>query len=125
MFVCKLTCFNALLDIFGGSQYGSAEGSALISCRMQMIKHDLLQVGLHLLHLSQNYAALSFDLGLAERTILQNVRQDVDGLWQVLAERLCVVDGLFPGSVGGKVSADIFNFELEVSLSASFGSLKY
>ena len=40
------------LDVLGGAEDGPAQGRALVSHRVQVIEHHLLQVHVHLLHLS-------------------------------------------------------------------------
>ena len=89
-----------------------------------MVEDHLLQVGLDLLHLAQDDAALALDLLFAERAVLQYVGQDVHRLGQVLAERLGVVDRLLSGRVGVQVRAHVLHLELQVRLASLLCALK-
>jgi chloramphenicol 3-O-phosphotransferase len=51
---------------------------------------------------------------------LQNVRENVDCLRNILVECFGVVDGLFTGCVGVEVSTEVLDFKLEVGLRTAF-----
>ena len=71
-----------ILDVLGGPQDGASQGCALEGSGMQVVKDHLLQVGLHLLHLSQDDATLSLYLLLSQQAVLGDVRQDIHRWWQ-------------------------------------------
>ena len=53
------------LDVLGGSEDGSAKGSSLVGNSMEMIKHNLLKIHLHLLHLPDKEIILNIDIQMA------------------------------------------------------------
>ena len=61
---------------------------------MEMVKQDLLMLLVHLLLLAQNDIAFALDGAAFELRVLEDVGDDVDGLRDVLAEALGVVDSL-------------------------------
>jgi hypothetical protein len=56
--------------------------------------------------------------------VLEDVREDVDRLGDVLVERLGIVDSLLARGVGVQVRAEVLDFELEAGLRARFGALE-
>ena len=60
---------------------------------MQVVENDLIQLLLNLLGLSKNDVALTFDgLGF-ELRVLQNIGENIDGLWYIGVESPREVDG--------------------------------
>lgn len=103
-------------DIFSRSKNSPSQWSSLISCRVKMIEHDFLQIGLHLLHFPQNHTSFPLNLTLAELRITNNVAEDLDGLWHVLGEAFGVEHGLLSTSVSVQMGTHILYFQLEISL---------
>lgn len=91
---------------------------------MEMIKQDLLVLLVHLLLLAQNDIAFALDGAAFELRVLEDVGDDVDGLRDVLAEALGVVDRLLARSVRIEVRAEVLHLELEGMLGATAGPLK-
>ena len=58
------------LDVLGGSEDGSAQGRALVSHRVQVIEHHLLQVHVHLLHLPAQKQHININTELTRDPIL-------------------------------------------------------
>jgi hypothetical protein len=71
----------------------------LVSDGVEMVKHDLLVLLVDLLLLAQDNIAFTLDGATFEFGVLEDVGDDVDGLWDVLAEALGIVDGLFTRGV--------------------------
>jgi hypothetical protein len=65
-----------------------------------MVKDDLLILLVDLLLLTHDNVAFALDSRTFELGVLQDVRDDVDGLGDVLAEALRVVDRLLARGVG-------------------------
>lgn len=65
---------DLILDVLGRSKDGSTERSALIGGSVKMVEDDLLQVGLHFLHLTQNNSAFSFNLFFPKVAVLDDIR---------------------------------------------------
>lgn len=61
------------LDVPCRPEDGTAKGSALEGCGMEMVKDDLLQIGLYLLHLAQNDATLTLNFLLPQQAVLDDV----------------------------------------------------
>lgn len=91
---------------------------------MQVVKDDLLELLVHLLLLTKDHVPLPLDGRLVELRVLENVREDVNSLVDVLVERLGVVDGLLPRGVGVEVGAKVLDLELELGLVARLGALE-
>ncbi len=104
---------------------------------MQVIKDHFLQVGLHFLHLSENDAALALDLGLSQRAVLNDVRQDFHRCrqrrsyhnaflpvmtslclrftsGQIFGESFSVVHRLLSGGVRVQVSSLVLDLQLQL-----------
>jgi hypothetical protein len=91
---------------------------------MEMVKDDLLILLVDLLLLAQDDVALtlygaSFKLG-----VLEDVRDDVDGLGDVLAEALGIVDGLLARRIRIKMRAEILYFDFKRMLRATASALE-
>ena len=71
------------LDVLGGAQDGPAKGGALVGHCVQVVKDDLLQVHLDLLHLAQDNPTLTLNLLLAKRGVGEDVAQDLYGAVKV------------------------------------------
>ena len=78
-----------------------------------MVKDDLLVLLVDLLLLTDYDVALALDGGALELRVLEDVRDDVDGLGDVLAEALGVVDGLLARGVRVEVGAEVLYFKFE------------
>lgn len=91
---------------------------------MQVVKDNLFILLLDLFLLPENDIALPLDRRLFKLGVLENVGEDVDGLGDVLVERLGVVDGLLAGGVGVEVGAEVFDFQLELGLRPGLGALE-
>ena len=91
---------------------------------MQVIEDNLLHLLVHLLLFSQNNVSFPLDCRSLQFRVLQNVGDDVDGLVDVLAEALGVVDGLLSGRVGVEMGTQVLDLELELVLRSSAGSLE-
>lgn len=91
---------------------------------VQVVEDNLLHLLVHLLLLTQDDIALPLNRRVLEFGVLQDVADDVHGLADVLAEALCVVDGLLTGSVRVEVSTEVFNLELKGVLTAFVGTLE-
>ena len=96
----------------------------MVSNRMEMVKQDLLVLLVHLLLLAQNDIAFALDGAAFELRVLEDVGDDVDGLRDVLAEALGVVDRLLARSVRIEVRAKVLHLELEGMLGATAGPLE-
>merc|ERR1719285_1277747 len=109
------------LDVLGGAQDGPAKGGALVGDCVQVVKDDLLQVHLDLLHLAQDNPTLALNLLLAECGVGEDVTQDFDSAVQVAREAFGVEDSLLPAGVGIQVSSHVLNLKLQTGLG-SLGS---
>lgn len=83
------------LDVFLWSKDGSAKGLALISSGVQMIEYNFLQLLVDFLLLPENHISLAFNSRWFEFRVSEDIREDVDSLWNVGIERLCVVNSIF------------------------------
>ena len=91
---------------------------------MEMVKDDLLVLLVDLLLLTHDDVALALNSAAFELRVLQDVRDDVDGLRDVLTETLSVVDGLLARGVGIEVRAEVLHFELKCVLGTTAGALE-
>jgi hypothetical protein len=89
-----------------------------------MVKDDLLVLLVDLLLLTDYDVTLALDGGALQLGVLEDVRDDVDGLRDVLAEALGVVDGLLARGVRVEVGAEVLHFEFECMLGATAGALE-
>ena len=96
----------------------------MVSDSVEMVKHDLLVLLVDLLLLAQDNVALTLDGATFELGVLEDVGDDVNGLWDVLAEALGIVDGLFTRGVRIKMSAEVLHLELEGMLRATASTLE-
>lgn len=90
----------------------------LESNSVQVVKDNLLRLLVDFLLLAEDNITLALDGTLLKLAVLQNVRDNVDGRTHVLAERLCVVDGLLARGVSIQVCAEVLNLKLETVLRA-------
>lgn len=81
-------------DVLLGAEDGAAEGLTLEGNRVKVVEDNLLLELVNLLLLTKDHIALTLDGRVLELGVLKNVGDDVDGLVNVLAESLGVVDGL-------------------------------
>ncbi len=91
---------------------------------VKVVKDDLLELLVHLLLFPQNHITLPLDRIGLELRVLQNVRDDADGLADVLLECLGIVDGLLTRGVCIEVCAEVLDLELERLLVARLGPLE-
>ena len=109
------------LDVLGRAQDGPAKGGALVGDCVQVVKDDLLQVHLDLLHLAQDNPTLALNLFLAECGVGEDVAQDFNSAIQVAREAFGIEDSLLPAGVRIQVSSHVLNLKLQPGLG-SLGS---
>ena len=90
---------------------------------VKVVKDNLLHLLINLLLLAENDITLALDGSVIQSGVLENVREDLNGLGDIGLEGLSVVDGLLAGSVGVQVSTHVLNLDLKVVLAASAGAL--
>jgi hypothetical protein len=88
-----------------------------------MVKDDLLHLLVNLLLLAEDDITLALNGGVIQGRVLENVREDLNGLGDISLEGLGVVDGLLAGSVGVQVSTHVLDLDLEIVLAARAGTL--
>jgi hypothetical protein len=59
-----------------------------------VVEHNLLELLLDLLRLSQDNVSLALDGRLLELRVLENIGKNIDALWRIFVERLSEVDGV-------------------------------
>jgi hypothetical protein len=91
---------------------------------MEMVKHNLLVLLVDLLLLTYDDVAFALNGAALELGVLEDVGDDVDGLRDVLAEALGVVNRLLTRSVRIEVSAEILHLDLEGMLGATASALE-
>jgi hypothetical protein len=91
---------------------------------MEMVKFDLLVLFVDLLLLVYYDVALALDCAAFELGVLEDVRDDVDGLRDILAEALGIVDGLLGRGVHVEVGTEVLHFEFECMLGMTAGALE-
>jgi len=96
----------------------------LVSDSVEMIKHDLLVLLVNLLLLTQDDIAFALNGTSFELGVLEDVGDDVDGLRDILAEALGVVNRLLTRSVRIEMCADILHFNLKGMLGTTAGALE-
>jgi hypothetical protein len=84
------------LDVLLGTEDGATKGLVLESSGVQMVKDNLLELLVNLLLLTQNHISLTLDSSGLQLRVLQDIGEDVDGLGDIVVERLGVVDSVFP-----------------------------
>jgi hypothetical protein len=89
-----------------------------------VVEDDLLHLLINLLLLPYNDVPFPLNSPLLELRVLEDIRDDVDGLGHVLAEGLGVVDGLLAGGVGVEVGAEVLDLELKCVLGAAASALE-
>lgn len=85
---------------------------------VQVVEDDLLVLLVNLLLLPQDDVPLPLNSRLLQLGVLQDVGDDVDGLVNVLTERLGVVDGLLARGVCVEVGTKVLDLDLEGVLRA-------
>ena len=95
-----------ITDVLAGTEDSSSERLALVSCSVEVIEDDLLNLLLNLLGLSEDDIALPLDSLLLKLGVLENVLEDVDGLGHVLVQRLGEVDGVLALFVDWALTSD-------------------
>jgi hypothetical protein len=91
---------------------------------VKVVKDDLLDLLVDLLLLPEDDVPLPLNRSLLQLGSLQDVRDDLDTLANILLEALGVVDGLLPRGVGVKVSAEVLDLKLELVLTPLAGALE-
>jgi len=89
-----------------------------------MIKHHFLVLLVNLDLFTQNDIPLALNFGLLQFRVLQDIRDDIHGLGDILPERLGIVDRLLARGVRIEVRAHVLHFELERLLGAPVGALE-
>lgn len=84
--------------------------------RVQVVENDLLLLLVNLLLLPQDDIPLPLDCRCLKLRVLQDIRDDINGLVDIFAESLCVVNGLLARGVRIEVSTKILNLELQSML---------
>lgn len=84
---------------------------------VKVVEDDLLNLLVDLLLLPEDDIPLPLNGSLLQLGSLQDVRDDLDALADILPEALGVVDGLLPRGVSVEVSAEVLNLELELVLT--------
>jgi hypothetical protein len=91
---------------------------------VKVVEDNLLNLLVNLLLLPQDNVTFPLNRADLELRTGKDVGDDLDGLGNVLRERLGVVDGLLAGGVGVEVGTEVLNLELELVLGALAGSLE-
>src|SRR6267142_3488794 len=89
-----------------------------------MVEHDLLILLVNLLLLTYDDVAFALDGTAFELGVLKDVGDDVDGLGDVLAEGLGIVDRLLMRGVHIEVCTEVLHLELEGMLGAMASALE-
>lgn len=90
---------------------------------MKVVKDNLLHLLVNLLLLAEDDITLALNGSVIQGGVLENVREDLNGLGDIGLEGLGVVDGLLAGSVGVQVSTHVLNLDLKIVLAAGVGAL--
>lgn len=90
---------------------------------VKVVKDNLLHLLVNLLLLAEDDITLALNGSVIQGGVLENVREDLNGLGDIGLEGLGVVDGLLAGSVGVQVSTHVLNLDLKVVLAAGVGAL--
>jgi hypothetical protein len=78
-----------------GNSIKEKRGYTLECDRMEMVKDNFFKLLVNFLLLTQDDISLALDRSILKLGVLEYVADDVDGDWNVLAEALSVVNGLF------------------------------
>ncbi len=89
-----------------------------------MVEHNLLVLFVDLLLLTEDDVALAFDGAAFKLRVLEDVRDDVDSLRDVLAEALGIVNGLLARGVRVEMSTEVLDFKFECMLGTTAGALE-
>ena len=79
---------------------------------------------IYLLHFPENHITLATDSVLLKLRVLQDIRENVESLRDVLVQDLGVIRGLFPRSVGVQVASHVLNLLLQLARRPPLGSLE-
>lgn len=82
-------------DVLLRAEDGAAEGLVLEGGSVKVVKDDLLELLIDLFLLTEDHIPLTLDGGLIELGVLEDIRKDLDGLADILLERLGIVHGAF------------------------------
>lgn len=83
------------LDVLLGAKDGAAEGLALESGGVKVVKDDFLELLVNLLLLAENNIALALNGRSLELGVLEDIGENVDRVGNIGVEGLGVVDGVF------------------------------
>mmetsp|Transcript_26349 Transcript_26349/g.61845 ORF Transcript_26349/g.61845 Transcript_26349/m.61845 type:complete len:222 (+) Transcript_26349:706-1371(+) len=111
-------------DVLLWPQNGARKPAALVRRLMEAVEDDLLVALLHLLHLTEDHAALTVDGCGFKQRVLQNVAEDVHSLTHVLLEHLGVVHGHLAARISIEVATNVLDLDLECLLRALGGALE-
>lgn len=89
-----------------------------------MVEHNFFKLFINLLLFAEDDVTFALNSTILEFRVLQNIADDVNSCGDVLAEALGVIDGLFAGSVGVEVCAEVLDLDFEGVLCPSVGSLE-
>lgn len=124
-------------NVLAGAEDGAAQRLVLEGSGVKMVENNLLELLLDLLRLPQDNIPLALNGRLLELGVLEDVGENVDGLWRVLIQRLGEVDCVFTliymsvletgkvvdparrmtnRGVGVKVSSHVLNLKLQLLL---------
>ena len=82
------------LDVLLRAEDGATEGLTLVSGGVKVVEDNLLELLVNLLLLAQDNVALALDGGGLELGVLEDIRENVDSLGDIVVEGLGVVDGV-------------------------------
>lgn len=80
---------------------------------MKVVKHDFFKLLVNLLLFPYNDVSFAFHGRTVELRVLEDVRDDVDSNWNILAEALGIVHSLFTGGICIEVSTNVLNLKLK------------
>ena len=83
-------------DLWGvGNRIKDKRGYTLECDGMEMVKDNFFKLLVNLLLLTEDDISLALNRSILKLGVLEYVADDVDGDWDVLAEALGIVNGLF------------------------------
>mmetsp|Transcript_11819 Transcript_11819/g.31902 ORF Transcript_11819/g.31902 Transcript_11819/m.31902 type:complete len:270 (-) Transcript_11819:93-902(-) len=112
------------LNVLHWTEDGVTERAVVEGREVQAVEDHLLSCLFHFLHLAQDDAPLEIQGVLVQGGVMQDIRQDVDALQQVVLEALGVVHGLLPRGVRVQMAAHVLDLLLELDAAAPTGALE-
>lgn len=82
------------LDVLLGAEDGATEGLTLVSGGVKVVEDNLLELLVNLLLLAQDNVTLALNGSGLELGVLEDIRENVDSLGDIVVEGLGVVDGV-------------------------------